>query len=129
VGAGVDLPALLAVKEVRVDLVVESSTHRGWAVISVQGELDLHSSPALTDEIAGALNQDAPHIAVDLTAVSFMDSTALGVLVASLKRARERDGELTLVGANGSPLKVLTLTGMAEGVFPMTVSIDDLQPR
>ncbi|MEA2551511.1 MAG: hypothetical protein QOE25_1280, partial [Actinomycetota bacterium] len=51
------------------------------------------------------------------------------VLVASLKRARERGGELALVGAGGSPLKVLSLTGMADGVFPMLPSVEDLEPR
>jgi anti-sigma B factor antagonist len=112
-----------------VDLVMETSTHNGWSVISAAGELDLHSSPELTDAITGALEQDHPHIGIDLTRVSFMDSTALGVLVASLKRARERGGELALVGAGGSPLKVLSLTGMADGVFPMLPSIEDLEPR
>lgn len=111
------------------DLVMQTSTHRGWAVISVEGELDLHSSPALTDEIAGALTPDAPRVAVDLSGVSFMDSTALGVLVSSLKRAKELGGELALVGASGSPLKVLSLTGMADGVFPMAGSVADLEER
>lgn len=111
------------------DLVMQTSTHRGWAVISVEGELDLHSTPALTEEIASALNQEPPRVAIDLTGVSFMDSTALGVLVSSLKRAKERGGDLALVGASGSPLKVLSLTGMADGIFPMAQSIADLEER
>jgi anti-sigma B factor antagonist len=112
-----------------VDLVMETSTHNGWSIIAPTGELDLHSSPELTDAVTGALEQDRPHIGIDLTGVSFMDSTALGVLVASLKRVRERGGELALVGAGGSPLKVLSLTGMADGVFPMRASVEDLEPR
>ncbi|MEP7059421.1 MAG: STAS domain-containing protein [Actinomycetota bacterium] len=112
-----------------VDLDMETSTYRGWSVISVAGELDLHSSPELTDAISGALEADHPHVGIDLTRVSFMDSTALGVLVSSLKRARERGGDLALIGAGGSPLKVLSLTGMADGVFPMVATAEDLDAR
>ncbi len=41
-----------------------------------------------------------------------MDSSTLGVLIAFLKRARERDGDIRLVGVQGSPAKVIALTGL-----------------
>jgi anti-sigma B factor antagonist len=52
------------------------------------------------------------YVAIDLRAVSFMDSTALGVVVAAMKRARERGGEVALVGPTGSPRKVLSITAL-----------------
>ena len=54
-----------------------------------------------------------------------MDSSSLGVLVAYLKRARERGGDLMLVGVQGSPAKVISLTGL-DAVFRMEDSLADL---
>jgi anti-anti-sigma factor len=54
-----------------------------------------------------------------------MDSSSLGVLVATLERARERDGELRLVGVQGSPAKVIALTGL-DSAFTIEASVDDL---
>jgi anti-anti-sigma factor len=54
-----------------------------------------------------------------------MDSSSLGVLVATLERAREHNGELRLVGVQGSPAKVIALTGL-DSAFTIDGSIDDL---
>jgi len=96
-----------------------------WTVVEVRGELDLSTSDALRSALDGAFEGDPPRIAIDLTDVTFMDSSSLGVLVASLERARERDGELRLVGVQGSPAKVIALTGL-DSAFSIEGSVDDL---
>lgn len=96
-----------------------------WTVIEVRGELDLSTSEALRSALDGAFGDDPPRIAIDLTDVTFMDSSSLGVLVATLERARERDGELRLVGVQGSPAKVIALTGL-DSAFTIEGSVDDL---
>ena len=83
-----------------------------WAVLGVQGELDLHTSTSLRDRLRDLIDEGHARIAVDMTDVTFMDSSSLGVLVVAMKRLREKDGELSLIGVNGSPFKVLSLTGM-----------------
>ena len=110
------------------DLVIDRHTVRGWTVITVTGELDLHTAPSLQVEISTAMEEEARFLAVDLTGVGFMDSTALGILVSSSTRARERGGELTLIGVSGSPAKVLSVTGMDE-VFPVVAVAGDLPER
>jgi anti-anti-sigma factor len=54
-----------------------------------------------------------------------MDSSSLGSLVTCLKRVRERDGEMVLIGVSGSPMKVLFLTGL-DRVFDLVPSESDL---
>jgi anti-anti-sigma factor len=54
-----------------------------------------------------------------------MDSSSLGSLVTCLKRVRERDGRLVLVGVGGTPMKVLTLTGL-DRVFDIVGSTAEL---
>jgi anti-sigma B factor antagonist len=87
------------------------STYEAWGVLAVEGELDLSTSPELREALV-TLGSEHARIAIDLRAVTFMDSTALGVIVAAMKHARERGGELALVGPNGSPRKVLSITAL-----------------
>ena len=94
------------------DLTIDSQRLGAWTVLQVSGELDLHTSPALRDSISDLLEAGTSRLAIDLEHVGFMDSSSLGILVMALKRIREKDGELALVGVNGSPLKVLALTGI-----------------
>jgi anti-sigma B factor antagonist len=108
-----------------VDLTIESRREGPWTVLQVSGELDLHTSPALRDQVSELLEAGTIKLAIDLEHVGFMDSSSLGVVVMALKRIRERDGELALVGANGSPLKVLRLTGI-DRLMPTYGSTADL---
>lgn len=94
-------------------------------MVTVAGELDLHSSPQLRDRVLGLVNDGVERVALDMSGVGFMDSSTLGVLVTCLKRLRERDGSLVLVSVPASPMKVLTLTGL-DRVFEVVGSIDEL---
>jgi anti-sigma B factor antagonist len=94
------------------DLVLENRAAGPWTVVRVAGELDLHTSPQLRDHVLGMVGEERARIALDLSQVGFMDSSSLGMLVTCLKRVRERDGELRLVGVTGSPMKVFSLTGL-----------------
>ncbi len=91
----------------------------------MSGELDLHTSPALRERVAVLLEAGTTKLAIDLEHVGFMDSSSLGIMVMALKRIRENDGELALVGANGSPLKVFALTGIDQ-LMPMYASTASL---
>lgn len=107
------------------DLTIESQRVGTWTVLQVAGELDLHTSPALRESVSEILEAGTNRLAIDLAHVGFMDSSSLGILVMALKRIRENDGDLALVGVNGSPLKVLNLTGI-DRLVPMFGSAADL---
>lgn len=92
-------------------ILVTNSTHGAWSILTVEGELDLSTSPRFRDSLSELL-ATSDHVAIDLRGVTFMDSTALGVVVSGMKRARERDGELALIGPTGSPRKVLSITAL-----------------
>lgn len=96
-----------------------------WRVVTVQGELDLSTAEELRSALGHAFGDGAPRLAVDLTAVTFLDSTILGVLVESLKQARERGGEMRLVGVHGSPAKVISITGL-DSAFDIDATVADL---
>jgi anti-sigma B factor antagonist len=107
-----------------IDLVLGSRIESGWGVLEVKGEVDLYTSPQLKDKVTEMIEQGNSRLVIDLTGVGFMDSSGLGVLVTALKRARERDGSLSLVCPEGSVHKVLTITGL-DRVFPIYTSVSE----
>jgi anti-sigma B factor antagonist len=94
-------------------------------VITVSGEVDLASSPDLDTSIIAAIASGAASVVIDLTNVSFMDSSGLGVIVRGLKRCREADKDLDLVITNERVLKVFGITGLDQ-VIPIHDSIEDI---
>ena len=107
------------------DLTFEDATVGTWNVLSVAGELDMHTSPALQERLDALSSGDSPRVAVDLSAVPFMDSSSLGILVSNFKRLQEIGGDLAIVGVAGSPQKVLSITGI-DRVIPIFDDATDL---
>ena len=94
-------------------------------VIMVSGEVDLASSPDLDAAIIAAIESGSSSLVVDLSDVSFMDSSGLGVIVRGLKRCREANKDLDLVITNERVLKVFGITGLDQ-VIPIHDSIEDI---
>ena len=68
----------------------------GCALVTVSGEVDVATAPALGEAIWEGLVQ-SPRIVVDLKGVRFIDSTGLRVLVTAQKHAQQDGGCLTLI--------------------------------
>ncbi|MBI3909598.1 MAG: STAS domain-containing protein [Armatimonadetes bacterium] len=81
-------------------------------IVRVEGEVDVYTSPRLKQEIVEQLNDGKTRIIVDLNSVEYLDSTALGVLIGGLKRARERGGDLQLICNNARILRIFEITGL-----------------
>ena len=81
-------------------------------VLSASGELDVNTAPELREHLSRLINGGARQITVDLAEVSFVDSTALSVLVSALKRLRQADGDLALASPNPSVRRVFEITGL-----------------
>ena len=93
------------------DFVVHSREVGAAAVITVSGELDIHTAPDLTEVLSPGIAAGQPVI-VDLTDVTFMDSSGLSVFVTALKRAREAGTTLTLVVSEPRVMRVFSITGI-----------------
>jgi anti-sigma B factor antagonist len=93
---------------------VDVASRGDAAVISVSGELDLASSPALEEQLERVARSDASLVIVDLRALEFMDSTGLSVLVRAHQRSEENSQRFGLVNGSQQVQRLLTLTGVAE---------------
>ncbi len=67
------------------------------AVVTVVGELDMLSAPALEAVLDRSIDQGARQLVVDLDDVSFIDSTGIRVIVCAAARLHEAGGSLRLV--------------------------------
>jgi anti-sigma B factor antagonist len=81
-------------------------------VVRAHGDLDLYVAPEFKRRLAETIEAGKTRIVVDLTDAAFMDSTALGVLIGTLKRLRVRGGALAVVSDQPTILRILELTGM-----------------
>ena len=96
----------------------------GVPVVSASGEIDVATAPPLRDRLRSLTTSGRSTVVVDLLGVTFLDSTALGVLVGALKRCRESGGDLPLVIAEPRILKVFEITGLT-GVFSIHATLAD----
>lgn len=81
-------------------------------VITVTGEIDSFSSPALEQELEWVLGDGASNAVVDLAGVGFLDSTGLRVLLKALPRFTRRGGKLVLVSDDRRVLRTLEIAGL-----------------
>jgi len=96
------------------------------AVLEVQGEVELHNAPKLRAQLHLLCGSPNPHVIVDLSQVSFIDSTGIGVLVGALKRAREASGDLIIVGAKDRVHRIFEITGLL-GALPLAKTVEEAE--
>lgn len=112
------------------DVTVASLT-RELALVSVSGELDLHTAERVKRGIAEADAVGADTVVIDLSEISFIDSTALGVLVQETKRLEGRGDSLVLVTNDPRTRRVLEVTGLDRVLLTYATlhdALSDLNP-
>lgn len=96
---------------------------QGCAVLSAAGEIDLYTAPALRDALVAAA-ESSSRIVIDLSRVTFLDSTGLGVMLGALGRARSVQRSVALVGPTSMVRRVLEITRLNQ-VFPTYGELDE----
>ena len=82
-------------------------------LVLLSGEIDAFTAPSLRDDFhAVVAKDDASVVIVDLSAVTFLDSSALGALVGLFRRLRERDAALRIVEPRTAASRIFELTGL-----------------
>ncbi|HEX5331686.1 MAG TPA: STAS domain-containing protein [Cellulomonas sp.] len=105
------------------DVSVTSKDVGDRTIVDVSGEIDVYTASVLREQLANLVEAGRTDLVVDLTAVKFMDSTGLGVLVGVLKKVRGRDGRLQLVIDSERLLKVFRITALTQ-VFTIHETVD-----
>jgi anti-sigma B factor antagonist len=107
--------------EFHVEIVQRSDT---VVVVAAAGEIDLYTAPQLHESLSAVIAEGAQRVVLDLSAVSFLDSTALGVLVTAIKALQPAGSELHLVCPDEKLRRIIEITGL-DSVMIIHRSLDE----
>lgn len=93
-------------------LAIDTKDEAGQVVVAPRGEIDYGNVAHLRTTLFRLSSEKSNHVVVDLGHVSFIDSTALSVLIQARQRMSGLGGRLTLIGAQPRVARVLQITGM-----------------
>lgn len=101
----------------------------GVALIAVEGEVDMHSSPNVRDTLVPYFKKDMLGIIVDLSGVTYMDSSGIATMIEGLQWSKSVGKRFILAGLTPKVMDVFVLTNLKE-VFEFSddsqVAFDDL---
>jgi len=98
----------------------------GAWLVRVEGEADFGTSPEMEDALRVPLAEPRPRLLLDLSALTYISSAGLRVLLRAHQRASRAGGWLRLFGAQRGVTKVLDETGLA-GTLRMYASQGDAE--
>lgn len=93
------------------------------AVLIVLGDLDMAGAPGLRQAVVAEVTAGSRLVVLDLTAVDFVDSVGLGVVVGALRRLRAHDGDLMVVCPEPRIRQVFELCDL-DRVFDLHVDVE-----
>jgi anti-sigma B factor antagonist len=96
-------------------------TERGVVIAAVTGEIDVSTVAQLRERLY-ELADNGGTLIVDLNRVTFIDSTGLGALVGTARRAAEHGGSLLAVCAQPQPRRLLWMTGVDKRI-PLAATV------
>jgi anti-sigma B factor antagonist len=67
-------------------------------VLPLEGEIDLHVSPAVTASLQAMVRKKPKTLVVDLSRVSYIDSSGLAALIEAMQNVEEYGGKFALAG-------------------------------
>jgi anti-sigma B factor antagonist len=77
------------------------------ATVVLDGDIDIATAPAIRRFLMAAISGGTAHLAVDMSGVTFIDASGIGVLVAAANRARQAGGGLSLLAPSRQVQRLL----------------------
>ena len=100
--------------EQRTCFTAELQNSEDKTVVVLSGEIDISVVPALQDSLALAVEGAAPNVNIDLSRVTFLDSTGIGRLVEACRAVRDRGRAFSVTRPPGMPRRVLEIEGLLD---------------
>jgi anti-sigma B factor antagonist len=97
--------------------------HDGVAVLSIGGEIDLVTAPALEEAIGGVVAENPTALIIDLSGVEFLGSVGLKILAATYEKLGS-SAEFGVVARGPATRRPIHLTGL-DKTFPLYPTLDD----
>ena len=101
---------------------INISEQGGASVVAISGEVDLSTSPKVREALLDCLKHAKP-VVVDLSAVSYIDSSGVASLVEAFQNAKSKGLGFALAAISETPLRVLKLARLDQ-VFVIVDTVD-----
>ncbi|MER5602644.1 STAS domain-containing protein [Streptomyces sp. NPDC002265] len=94
------------------------------ALVAVEGHLDLDTATEFQHQLANQLHHGRRHFLLDLSAVPFMDSSGMNIVLRVYQEARGVSGSVHVIAPAPAVRRILDLTGVSITV-PVSETVDD----
>jgi len=97
-------------------LEIDSELQADSARLTPVGELDIATAPQLDQEVRSLLARSVREVVIDLSRLTFIDSSALRLFIVLNERSAEQGWTLRLVRPTGQVLNVFAITGAEDNL-------------
>lgn len=92
---------------------IRTTYSQGVLTVFMHGELDHHCAAAVVQSISESMDTSLPReTIIDMSALSFMDSSGIAVLIKAKRRAELCGSKIAVINPGKQPLKVLDASGI-----------------
>lgn len=85
-------------------------------MIELSGEMDALGCSKIRPNLEQITEQTQPHIVIDISSVSFIDSSGIGAIVFLFKRLKEQNRSMEIIGVQGQPKELMLLLRMDSAI-------------
>jgi anti-sigma B factor antagonist len=114
----------LIIRANRCPTMLDETTIPSGTVLALAGEFDLAQTPRLRDAFQRVVGQST--VVLDMSRVTYMDSTTLGALTQLRTRLADDGGALILVGVSGVSKRLFDITGLVK-IFDLRPSLAEVE--
>jgi anti-sigma B factor antagonist len=102
------------VDQLRARIKVEESVAGTWHTLTLSGELDLASAPAFAESVERIGMSPTEGVVLDLSAVTFLDSSGIHTVIALQQRCQKQDVALRIIPGPAQVQHIFALCGLLE---------------
>jgi anti-sigma B factor antagonist len=82
-------------------------------LVTLKGELDVAVAPMVRERLSGLIAGRPEGLILDITDISFMDSSGLNLFIVAFKSLREHEGRLAIVADKALTLRLFEIAGLS----------------
>ncbi|MFQ5329542.1 MAG: STAS domain-containing protein [Thermodesulfobacteriota bacterium] len=96
------------------NLTINKEELKGVPVVSVAGEIDMHSSPKVRNILLPYFERGVKGVVVDLAGVTYMDSSGIATMIEGLQWSSREGKRFILTGLRDAVMDVFVLTNLKD---------------
>lgn len=107
---------------------IQTTLHERILITALDGELDHMQAERIRAQVDAAFEKSScKHIVIDMSNVTFMDSSGIGMIIGRYKNTEKRGGQVILTGMTDAVTKLYEISGLAKIISRLATVEDALQ--